>query len=374
MPTSRMKSGNLQNTLKQEWLPAAAVTGVVLTSLFMRRIPTYTREDISVVFVLWVFRVIVRGLEATGLIGALARRFNQGRHVCIRMLVLTAALSMLITNDVALLTVVPITLSMKVKDRATLVILETLTANGASALTPFGNPQNLFIFYHYHLDFLTFMLAILPFFAVSVIAVLFMGKITGRKETEALSEHSGTSGQSEPLQGFQGSDELSGKAYLYILFFLLFILAVGGAVPLIVGIIPPAFAVLWDRKALRVDYPLLLTFLALFGLSNNLSHLFALSLSDSGDVFLYSALASQAISNVPAALLFAGFTDNWRALLWGVSVGGFGNIIGSMASVISYRLYQARFRDSWRYLKRFHLLSYLMFFIGCAAYLVVMVV
>ena len=87
-------------------------------------------------------------------------------------------------------------------------------------------------------------------------------------------------------------------------------------------------------------------------------------------VFLLSSLLSQVISNVPAALLVADFTDKWKPLLWGVSVGGFGSLLGSMANLIAYRLYQKNRegKDRVRFLIRFHVVSYGMFFIGWLIY------
>ncbi|RLD99132.1 MAG: hypothetical protein DRI91_01515 [Aquificota bacterium] len=90
---------------------------------------------------------------------------------------------------------------------------------------------------------------------------------------------------------------------------------------------------------------------------------------DSGEkVFLYSSLGSQIISNFPSTLFFAEFTNNWRALLWGVSVGGFGNLIGSLASLITYRLYKTHAPSQGRFLIKFHLYGYLAFFAGWALF------
>lgn len=152
-----------------------------------------------------------------------------------RLVVLTGVLSTLITNDVSLIVVVPLTLALDIEGGEKVIILETIAANGVSALTPFGNPQNLFIYYHF---------------------------------------------------GLQAGE--------------------------FVGAIPFPYALVRDRAALRVDY-----FLLFFGFTDNLRP----ELQGPTSVFVYSALASQVISNVPSTLLLADFTSNWRALLWGVSVG-----------------------------------------------------
>ncbi len=90
---------------------------------------------------------------------------------------------------------------------------------------------------------------------------------------------------------------------------------------------------------------------------------------DSGaKVFLYSSPGSQIISNLPSTLFFADFTNNWRALLWGVSVGGFGNLIGSLASLITYRLYKPHRQEQKKFLVRFHLFGYVAFILGCGLF------
>jgi len=174
----------------------------------------------------------------------------------LRLVVLTGVLSTLITNEVALTVFVPLTLALDIEGGEKVIILETIAANGASALTPFGNQQNLFIYYHFGLQAGEFVGAIIP------------------------------------------------------------------------------FALVRDRAALGVDYFLLFTFLWFFGFTDNLMHAPRPELQGPTSVFVYSALASQAIGNVPSTLLLADFTSNWRALLWGVSVGGFGTLLGSLASLI----------------------------------------
>jgi hypothetical protein len=133
---------------------------------------------------------------------------------------------------------------------------------------------------------------------------------------------------------------ISKDSFLYLVFFFLFNLAILKIIPLWVGVIPILYAVIFDRKILlKVDYFLLLTFFLFFGITNTLTEVWNFHLSNPLNVFLISAFGSLVISNVPAALLLAKFTHNWEALLWGVNVGGFGSLIGSMANLIAYRFY-----------------------------------
>ncbi|AIF70097.1 hypothetical protein PAP_08580 [Palaeococcus pacificus DY20341] len=336
----------LTRMLIEEWLFSLSLIALFITSLYAKRIPSYPLNDFKVVFTLFVFLVIIKGLEKSGFLKALASRF-EGNHIGTRLILLTAVLSMFITNDVALLTVVPLTLALEIENVEMLIILETIAANGASALTPFGNPQNIFIYYHYHVHPAEFVKTIAPFTFMSIAFVLLL------------------SWKNTNIQHFNANvAKLQEKAYLYLTFFLLFIMAVLRIVPLLIGIIPIVYAFIKDREALKVDYFLLGTFLAFFGFTDNMMHIISLSLDSPQKVFLTSALLSQVISNVPSTLLLADFTENWRALLWGVSVGGYGTLIGSLASLISYRLYKAKYGNSKEYLVRFHIYNVLAFIVG----------
>ncbi len=108
--------------------------------------------------------------------------------------------------------------------------------------------------------------------------------------------------------------------------------------PVWAGIVVILFAHLFDRPALRVDYALLFSF-CFFGIADNLKVILFSEISHPEHIFLFSVLASQFISNVPATLLFAKFTSNWQALLWGASAGGFGSLFGSLVNLIAYKIY-----------------------------------
>ncbi|AHF80218.1 Hypothetical protein containing citrate transporter-like domain [Thermococcus paralvinellae] len=337
----------------EEWLLTLTLVGLVITSLYLERFPSYSKNDFKVIFTLFVFLVIIRGLERSGFLYSIASKVEKGRHLSLKLIFLTALLSMFMTNDVALLTIVPLTLALNVENKGILVILETITANGASSLTPFGNPQNIFIYYHYHVHPWEFIRTIAPFTFASLIFVLFIAYTKAKIR-----------GYGREIANFDK------KAYHYLFFFVLFILAVLRVLPLEVGILPVIYSLLFDMRALFIDYFLLATFLAFFGFTDNLMHILSFNLQNSTQVFLYSSLASQVISNVPSALLFADFTSDWRALLWGVSVGGYGTLISSLANLISYRLYRAYCNDSKSYLLRFHFYNFLAFLMGILVYFI----
>ncbi|HFD81595.1 MAG TPA: hypothetical protein ENK05_14575 [Gammaproteobacteria bacterium] len=341
--------------LLREWLFLGSVAGLVLTSIYRGRIPSYSIGDAEVVFVLGTLFIAVKGLERSGLLAWLSARIEKGRFLALKLVATTFFLSMLVTNDVALVALVPLTLALDVRRRDLLVILEALAANAGSALTPFGNPQNLFIYWFYGLDPAEFIATIAPFSLLFlVLFVLFALWI--RVPAVAVSSRS-------PV--------LAGRrALVYGGLLLTVILTVLRLLPVETGLVVLVYALLFDRGSLRIDYALLFTLVCFFGITDNLKSLLEASLAHSGHIFLFSALSSQLISNVPAALLFADFTDQWRALLWGTSVGGFGGLLGSLANLIAYKLYTASEStgDSAAFTAKFMLFSYVAFFIGIAQF------
>ena len=343
----------IKRKIEDEWLFFFSLLGVVLTSIYLRRFPKYSLKDFKIVYTLFIFLVLIKGLERSGFLMYLAYKFQKGKFLPQKLIFLTSILSMFITNDVALLTIVPLTLKLKTNGIEYLVILEIITANGISALTPFGNPQNIFIYFYYHLHPAEFIEAIAPFVLTSftfVVILSFIVKISFSKSKSKIVKFNRKTSS------------------IYLIFFLLFILAILKLLSLWIGIFILTYVILLDRKNLKIDYFLLATFLTFFGFTDNLMKILRIQFKNNIQIFLYSALASQLMSNVPSALFFADFTSNWKPLLWGVSVGGFGNLIGSLASLISYRLYKSKFPTSKKFLIEFHLLNYIAFFLGITAY------
>ncbi len=348
-----MKGEDLKNVVLKEWIFFLTASALAVTSILFHRIPRYDRSDFKVLFTLFVFLLIVKGLERSGFFRGISYRLSRGKFIPQKLLTLTAILSMTVTNDVALLITVPLTVVLDIENRDLMVIAEALVANASSFLTPFGNPQNMFIYYHYNLSPSSFLKAV---YIMSLITTLvsFSLSFFVRMEEPVISR------RSEPL----------GKSsIIYVALFVVFTLAVFKILPLWVGLIPLIYAVALDREALNIDYFLLATFFSFFGLTDNLISVMKIVLRSSREVFLISALSSQIISNVPSALLFADFTKDWRALLLGVNVGGFGTLFGSMANLIAYRLY-VKSERSRRFLLKFHIYSFSMFFLGIVLYFV----
>jgi Na+/H+ antiporter NhaD/arsenite permease-like protein len=339
----------------KEWLLMASGVGLVLTSLHEGHLPAYSARELEVLFILYALFVAVKGLQTGGLIAHLAMRIERGAAVPFKLVVATFFLSTFITNDIALIVIVPLTLALNVPRKGLLVILEALAANAGSALTPFGNPQNLFIYWYYHLDPVVFLRTMAPFALVFLVLL-------------ALASLCLKSGK--PPAPAQPPPAVAAASYIHGLLLLLVLLSVLRVLPMWTGLGVFIYALGWDRKALRVDYPLLISFFFFFGLAENMKTILASEITHSEHLFLFSALASQVMSNVPAALLFAKFTSNWEALLWGTNAGGFGSLVGSLANLIAYRLYVTHegTNDTAAFTTRFLVMGYVAFFIAIGLY------
>jgi len=347
--------GQLFGFILKEWLLVASGVSVLLTSIYIKNIPTYSIQELQVLFILFVLFVAVNGFHRSGFILKLSQRIEQGKIVPLKLVLSTFFLSMVVTNDVALIVVVPLTLALKINRKDIIVIFEALAANAGSALTPFGNPQNLYIYWFYNLHPVEFLTSIAPFsivflFILSLSALLI--KINNRFHVVL---------EIKSIDIF---------AYIYgVLLFIVFLIVLR-IIPILAGLLVIIFALLFDRKTLKVDYPLILSFFFFFGLAENLKTLLEAEINHSGHIFMFSALASQIMSNVPAALMFAKFTTNWEALLWGTNVGGFGSLFGSFANLIAYKIYSTHegTNNVALFTGKFLLIGYAAFFLSIGLY------
>lgn len=313
--------------------------GAVISMLFVPPSRAYLRyPDYRVLALLLSLMLVVAGLQATGFFDCVVRRLLRRVHGTRALAaVLVGACffsSMLITNDVALLTFVPlgILLLQKAGQRKLLIpviVLQTLAANLGSMLTPMGNPQNLYLYSLSKMSPGAFLRVMAPATGLSLLLLAASLLILVRPQAIQTPEDSGV------CRG----------AWLWLILFGLCLLSVFQVLPYGVTLwLVLAAAALTNRNLLRqADYSLLLTFLFFFIFIGNLKQLPAVStwMSHwiSGREMLSGILLSQVISNVPAAMLLSGFTKNYRALLLGVNLGGLGTLIASMASLISYKLY-----------------------------------
>ncbi len=263
----------------------------------------------------------------------IVERFKNVRICVLALVYITFIGSMLIANDMALLTFLPLgylvlTTTGKEKYMAYTFILQNIAANLGGMLTPFGNPQNLYLYTRFSIpngEFVSIMA--LPF--IISIAIITACCFLIRPEPLEISD-------SIPKLDWK-------KTSFYLMLFALAIAIVFRSIPYWIGLIIIPIA-LWftDREALRsVDYPLLLTFVFFFIFSGNMARIDAVSNLMSGllekNTLLFSILSCQFISNVPSAILLSQFTENYQDLLVGVNIGGVGTLISSLASLITLR-------------------------------------
>ncbi len=271
--------------------------------------------------------------------------FKTARMSILALVYITFIGSMLIANDMALLTFLPLgylvlTTTKKQKYMAFTFIMQNIAANLGGMLTPFGNPQNLYLYTKFDIPNGEFMGIMAPPFILSV-ALITLCCIVFVKN--------------EPLEISDEKIELNVKrTVLYLALFALAIAIVFRGIPYWIGLVViPAVLFFADRHALKsVDYPLLFTFVVFFIFAGNMARMDAVKNFFSGllskNTLVFSALSCQCISNVPSAILLSQFTGNYAELLIGVNVGGVGSLIASLASLITFREYVKHNPDGTR--------------------------
>lgn len=345
--------GNVFTVFKKDVVLTTAV--VLALASCVISLPKAEYIDFKVLACLFNIMIIVKAFEELHLLDRVSARILNGcsdsRKVSLVLIVLSFFSSMLFTNDVALLTLVPLALVIGAKsglDMLVTVILQTLAANIGSSLTPMGNPQNLYIFSYYKLHVGEFFTVVGAFAVLGLVWLVLLNR----------------RGVSIKLKVSLDLVDIKDKklAILWGAVFFVIVLSVFNVVHYGIAFVLTALAALLMNRQLllKVDYPLLITFIGLFISIGNLSNIPMIDtfmknlLGSGGSTYFASILLSQAISNVPSAILLSGFTTHWRELLLGVNVGGMGTIIASLASVISYKLYiGAHPENTGKYLAKF---------------------
>lgn len=343
--------------------------------------------DFRVLALLFSLMAVVRGFSSIGVFTRLGTMLLTHVH-SLRMLsalfiFLCFFFSMLITNDVALITFVPFTilvLSMAEQKKFLIpvIVLETIAANLGSMLTPLGNPQNLYLYTISGLSIGAFVRIMLPYSFVSAILllifILFLPKDTVSTATAANTANSTNTVTASNTSNIiceavkaRKNPRILFTAYLIL--FLLCLLTVLHILPyqIMFLLVLTGFLLLDYRVLKDVDYFLLLTFLCFFIFIGNMKQISLVHELISKLLVHHEVLmgigASQIISNVPAAILLSGFTDDYSALLIGVNLGGLGTLIASLASLISFKFYtNSNGNDTRRFLGIFTL--YNVIFLG----------
>ena len=294
--------------------------------------------DTHVLMLLFALMAVVAGLKRCGLMDRICQLLCS-RAGSVRMLGMALSLAcffsaMLVTNDVALITFVPLTTALLAAFPRQLILavtIETIAANLGSMATPIGNPQNLYLYAHYAMPMGAFLRAVGPLTLVSLVLVLISCLLLPKEKIETeQSEASVIDSKALLLHGLQ---------------FAVCLFSVLGALPHAVSFLFVLITMLvfYRKLLLQVDYALLMTFVCFFMFVGNLGRIEAVSaLLGSvlaGRELEVGILASQVISNVPAALMLSGFTQDAASLMRGVDLGGLGTLVASLASLISFKLY-----------------------------------
>ena len=349
----------LKICLKKDVVLTIAILLALLSSLFVHPDKQYINYiDYRTLILLFCLMSVMAGLRKIKLFDRVAatlvsRCTNEGQLI-ILLVVVVFFTSMIITNDVALLTFVPFTISVlnilhpNVKNRwmITLIVMETIAANLGSMLTPVGNPQNLYLYNVSGMSMGGFLLIMLPYSFLSLVMLIIWiiircnSKSTNIDRNIKLGDIRNTNSEI----AYNSRDKRIIGMYFFL--FILCIMTVVKIIPFYITFVILLVCILiFDRDTLKnVDYSLIFTFTGFFIFIGNIGRIpvFRDFLQGviSGKEMITAVLCSQIMSNVPAALLLTGFTDNIRMLIIGTNLGGLGTLIASMASLISFKFIQ----------------------------------
>ena len=338
----RRELGVLSAFIRKNIVMLIAALAAVVTMFFVPPDEAYLDYfDFKTLTCLFCVLAVVCALKNISFFYLLARKcvelFKNARLCVLGIVYITFIGSMLIANDMALLTFLPLgffvlTATDKRKYMIFTFIMQNIAANLGGMLTPFGNPQNLFLYSKFNIPTGEFMSIMLPPFLLSIALMtlacfLFV--------------------PADPIRIADEKVKLSpARTVVYLLLFAFSILIVFRAVPYILGLVLIPLSLLFlDRKALyEVDYALLFTFVFFFVFAGNMARIEGVRGLLSGllenNTLIASVLSCQVISNVPSAILLSQFTENYRALLLGVNIGGVGTLISSLASLITFRRFR----------------------------------
>lgn len=349
----------IASCLRKNAVLVIALTLAVISSFIVPPDQEYLGYyDLKTLCCLFVTLAVVCALKNIHFFSILAHRIiilaGTARMAALALIYITFIGSMLIANDMALITFLPLgyfifSVAGSKKDLATIFILQNIAANLGGMLTPFGNPQNLYLYSAFNIPTGEFMGLMLWPFVVSIILVtaccLFIPNRNLRIASTAKEDE-------HKLPAL--------RTAFYIALFMMTILMIFRLLPAWLVLVTVVVSLLFtDRKALKmVDYGLLFTFVCFFTFAGNMARiapvrdLFSFLLGKS--TLLTSVLSCQVISNVPSAILLSQFTNNYPALLVGVNIGGAGTLIASLASLITFREYTSHHREETQnYLLRF---------------------
>ena len=364
--TSPIPWGKIGSFVKKNAVLCVAIVAAIITSFIVPPNKAYLDYfDWKTLTCLFCVLAVVCALKNIHFFTVLAEKivalFKNARASVLALAYITFLGSMLIANDMALLTFLPLgyfvlSSTGKTKYMAFTFIMQNIAANLGGMLTPFGNPQNLYLYSQFNIPTGEFVATMLPPFLISVALITLCCLVFVKKE---------------PLEIETKQIALpKWRTVIYALLFTLSIVIVFRVIPFWIGLIVIPIALFFmDRKALKdVDYGLLFTFVAFFIFSGNMSNIsFVQNLFEgllNKNTLLVSICSCQVISNVPSAILLSKFTGNYTELLLGVNIGGVGTLISSLASLITFREYSSHNPDKvTRYILQFSAFNFAFLFI-----------
>jgi Na+/H+ antiporter NhaD/arsenite permease-like protein len=347
--------------LKENAVLVIAIIAALLTSFIVPPDAKYLEYfDLKTLSCLFCVLAVVCALRNVKFFYTLARqivrKFKNARIAILALVYITFIGSMLIANDMALLTFLPLgyfilSTTKKEKYLAFTFIMQNIAANLGGMLTPFGNPQNLYLYSKFNIPDGEFVRIMFPPFILAIALITLCCLIFVKKEALEIEE----SDVKLPI----------GRVAIYLALFAVAIMMVFRFMPYQIGlIIIPLALIFLDKKALmQVDYGLLFTFVFFFIFAGNMGRIDAVrdffSYLLNINTLVFSALSCQVISNVPSAILLSQFTDNYRDLLLGVNIGGAGTLIASLASLITFKEYTKQDPDHVKqYVVKFSLFNF----------------
>lgn len=355
----------IKEKLKKEKVFVVAFFLSIISSFI--KAPKLSYINFKVLALLFNLMIVIAALKKLKVMDKAAMKIlskcSNTRMVSMVFIMVTFFSSMLVTNDVALLTFVPLaifTFKKAKEDCMKTVIIQTLAANIGSSLTPMGNPQNLFLFTHYNLNGLQFFSVTIPFVGMGLVWILILNKRVLKK------------GIKVSIRNVHIEDKK--RTVVYAILFLVIIASVFGGANYKYTFLAAILCTLFMNREIikEVDYFLLFTFICFFVFIGNVSNIEFVQqqlksfLKLPHMVYFSSIMLSQVVSNVPCAILISNFTTNWREVLLGVNIGGIGTMIASLASLISYKIYANEFPEtSKKYSSKFNYYNFFSLLLFC---------
>lgn len=355
--------------IKKNYILVASIVLAICSSIFIK--PKISYINFRVLIILFTLMLIFSGLNRIKFLDyisiSIIKKCRTTRILEFGLVFITFFMAMLVTNDVAVIIMVPISIliSKKVKfNILNTIILQDIGANLGSFFTPMGNPRNLFLYSHYKLSFFKFISITAPYLLLSIIFISTLILIQKNKSIKVNLENVKIKSKKEGI-------------ILFILFIydLLCVLNIVNDISAL--IITTLVVLIIDKKAFKdVNYKLLLTFIGFFIFVGNLQSIpefktFMESiLGGRYRTFFLTIISEQIISGVPTVMMFSHFTNHYKELILAINIGSMGTLISTMANLISFKEYTKEFNNGKKYFKTFTIYNFIGIFVFISLYLI----